>query len=382
MSPIGMATAAPAVAVAATIAFSWLAPVAREARRERASIRAHARATRVYYAAIEAAEDDPSFSPDELERAVEGAIALAERSWRGRSSATERPDSPLITAWARSKESRLGRGLRVHGKPTVELLRVVNRPGETEDRVIARVRVRIHCKHPWHALFGVRHLRIDERWTLGRDAGRWRVLSVDGDPLTGPILTAPSIANRSFDDARLTEESLAEQANRQKVDDQVPLSELVSADEHPTLALYDLSVVDGRFLPALIAYEVAHLLEAWEEAVTGSTAPLEALASPDAITTLLAPAADIRFILRDATLRSWEPTGLHLSRQPPAIDIQVKIDAVRFGQTNDGRRRIGNDTERREIALTWTLELTGPTSTPWRLSASTNPARTVPGWPD
>jgi hypothetical protein len=30
--------------------------------------------------------------------------------------------------------------------------------------------------------------------------------------------------------------------------------------------------------------------------------------------------------------------------------------------------------------LTWILELTGSTKTPWRLTTCSNPAETIPGW--
>ena len=105
-------------------------------------------------------------------------------------------------------------------------------------------------------------------------------------------------------------------ASAQKVGDDIALSGLVSADEPPALALLDLSLLDGRFDPELIATELARLLEAWEEAVTGSEAPLEELATAHARTTLLRPRPGTRLVLRDAVLKSWEPTRLELARQP------------------------------------------------------------------
>jgi hypothetical protein len=379
---VAVAEVVPAIAVAGTIAYSWLAPVAREARRERVSLRAHARATRVYYAAIEAAEDDPNFAPDAIARAVMGALGFAARAWRTQTfvPVDRRPDTALVMGWARLRQSWLGSGLRLTGSPSIDLLRVVNRAGEEEDRVIVRVRMRIHCRHPRHGVFGIRRARLDERWTLGRREGLWAVLSVEGDPLAGPVLSAPSIPDRSYDDARLLEESLAEIADKQRAGDHLPLGDLVSADEAPALAVLDLSVVDGRFLPPLIAMQLAHMLEAWEEAVDGSDVPLATLASAEVIATLLHPGAGRHFVIRDAQLKSWEPVALRLSQQPPAMDINVGIEAVRYVQSDDGRDRIGNDTDRREARLTWTLELAGPARTPWRLAATTNPAQTIPGW--
>lgn len=372
-----------ALGVAGTLAFYWMIWIASGARRERAVLKRHARAGRAYYAAIEAAEDDPRFSPETIEQSVRSVVALADRLWRGHDDAEvdQRPDASLIRAWARSRQLWLGRGLEVRGeKPQIDLLRVVNRPGEDEDRVDARVQVNVHCRRPRLGLMGIRNAHLDERWTLGCSDGVWIVLSIDGDPLAGPVLSAPLIPNRSFDSERLLEESLAEQAEDQTVADDAVLSQLVGADEPPALALLDLSVLDVRFLPPLIGSTLAHLVEAWEGAVSGSQAPFEALTSRDARAVLLYPGLDKRMIIRDAVLQSWEPTKLDLSRRPPAIELTLNVEAVRYAETNDGTEQTGNVIDRRQMLLAWCLELTDSARTPWRLAASNNPAEAIPGW--
>ena len=82
--------------------------------------------------------------------------------------------------------------------------------------------------------------------------------------------------------------------------------------------------------PLLIGSELAHLLEAWEEAVAGSDGPLEALASAQARRTLLRPRHDTRLTVRDAVLKSWAPTSLELTRKPPAIEVMLDVEAVRL----------------------------------------------------
>jgi hypothetical protein len=175
------------------------------------------------------------------------------------------PDAGLVRAWARSWQSRLGTGLEAIGQPSIDLLSVVNRDDEEEDRVVVRVRQRIHCKYLGVGTLGAHHAHADERWTFGRSGGRWALLSIGGDPLAGPLLTAPLIPTPSSDTERLREESLAELASAQKVGDDVALSGLVSADEPPAFALLDLSVVDSRFGTPLIAAELAHLLSLSQE---------------------------------------------------------------------------------------------------------------------
>ena len=258
---------------------------------------------------------------------------------------------------------------------------MVNRNDEEEDRIVVRVRLGIYCKHPRLGTLGAHHAHLDERWTFGRSGSCWILLSVGGDPLAGPVLTVPLIPTPSYDTERLREDSLADLANAQKVGEDVSLSDLVSADGFPAFALLDLSVVDSRFLPALIAAELAHLLDVWEGAVTGSEAPLEALASADARAASLRPGRGSRLVVRDAVLKSWEPTRLDLSGHPPAIEVTLDVEAVRYVVRGDGSAVAGNKTDPRRMALTWILQLTDSARAPWRLAFSNNPAEAIPGWP-
>jgi hypothetical protein len=382
MSAVKLVGLVVSLGVAGCLAFYWLLVVASVVRREIAVRRRHARVDRAYYAAIEAGEEEPAFAPDAVRQAVAQIVALAIDLWHASDAGAvdARPDGGLITAWARARQSWLGSRAQLQGDPSVELIRVVNRPGEAEDRVVVRVRIRVRRREPWLSIFAARHINLDERWTLGRYGNEWVLLSVEGSPLAGPVLTAPLIPTPAYDTERLQEESLAELASAQKVPADVSPSELVDADAPPAFALLDLSVVDGRYLPALIAAQLAHLIEAWEEAVAGSQAPLAALTSADALAALLRPGPGKRMIIRDATLKSWEPVRLELSAHPPLIAVWLEVHAFRYVASDDGAPRAGTDNEPRRIALTWRLELTDNVRAPWRLVSSTNPAAGIPGW--
>ncbi len=372
------------------IALSWALAIAGRARRERALLKAHRRAQRARGAAVEAGETDPLFAPEEIERSIGDVVAIGEALWRaGHVDALEgRADAHLIVAWARSREAWLGGSLEVSGKPLVDLLQVTNRNSEAEDRVIARVRLHVHRKRTWslRAAVGVvlerQRAVLDERWTLGRTKKRWALLSVDGDPLAGPVLSAPLLPTKAYDLGRLKEESLAELANRERAAKDVRLSDLVAADAPPALALLDLSIVDGRFLPALIAAELAHMVEAWEQATTGSDAPLNKLASAAAVAALLRPAPDQRLIVRDAALNSWQANKLHLDRRPPAVEVALTVAAVRYVATAERDYLAGNADAPHRVTLQWLLELTESPRRPWRLAESNNPASEIPqsGW--
>jgi hypothetical protein len=163
-------------------------------------------------------------------------------------------------------------------------------------------------------------------------------------------------------------------------------SELVPPEEAPSLALADLSVVDPRFNPALLGAALAHLLETWETAVTGSEDPLAERASPEARDALLRPGPDAQVFVRDAVLKSWEVIALHVDRKPPAVDVEVHIEAVRYLVRYETAIRAGNATDVLPAKLTWTLELTDSTEVPWRLvgssDASTGIADGSPGASD
>src|SRR5436309_7831979 len=116
-----------ALGVAAVFAAYWVALLGSEALRERARLREHVRASRAYYAAIEAAEDDPSFSPEVIEKSVVEVLTVVDRLWRSAppGELQQRPDAEFVAALARSREAWLGNRLQVRGAPSVDLLRIV-----------------------------------------------------------------------------------------------------------------------------------------------------------------------------------------------------------------------------------------------------------------
>lgn len=194
-----------AVVVVGGIGVSWVAVAVRQARHERAELRAHERAHRARGAALEAAEEDPIFSPEQIKQSVVDALTFSQalRQAADTGDLEGRPDAHLIAAWSRSRGSWLGGALEVVGEPSVDLLQVVNRERESEDRVVARVRVKVRCRNPTRSVDGIvgdvgarHHAHLDERWTLGRQGNRWMLFSVDGDPLAGPVLTAPLVPTR------------------------------------------------------------------------------------------------------------------------------------------------------------------------------------------
>jgi hypothetical protein len=329
-------------------------------------------------AALEAAIDDPEFAPEHLRATVAEIVRAAAELWADPDAAgpAARPDGWLIAAWARSKVAQWGLGVALADDPKATPLRVVNREGEDEDRVILRVRLRLRWRRRTPA--EPAKVRLDERWTLGRHGGEWYLLSVDGDPLAAPVLSAPLIPTPADDDARLTASSLRELGQADAAPGARP-DELVSPSAPGGHALFDLSLVDGRFLPALLGAALARLVESWEEATTGSDAPLRALAREDAVQRLLYPEHDgdrYRLMLRDAELVRWEVDRFDPAAAPPRVVVTVTVRAVRFVIDDEtGERVAGSTSAPSEMRPAWTLELTDAGPVEWRLVAATDPVR-------
>jgi hypothetical protein len=372
------------VAGAALIAVaggSWLVVARGRWRHWRAARTERRVARRAEVAAVEASSEDASFAPDVIRAAVVDILELAQELWRtGRWPRTStRGDARMIGTWAESITKWGGRaGVRLVGEPRIDLLRVVNRPGQREDRVILRVRLRLHLERPVD-LVQPRMVSVDQRWTLGRSHGRWILLSVDSDALDERLLGAQPISGEWEDQERLREQSLAEIATADRAPRGTDLSALIAPGAPADRQLIDLAQVDGRFEPELLESTLRHVVEAWEEAGAGSQKPLQAVTSPAGLRAVLHPRAGARLIVRNAALDRWEPTALELGGHPRAVKVTVAVSAVRYLVSARGAH-LGGSTELRHVMeLEWTLALGGTRGPVWRLIASTNPAEGIPG---
>jgi len=125
----------------------------------------------------------------------------------------------------------------------VDILDVINRQGENEDRVITRVRLRVR-RGRVAAPLEPKVIGVDERWTLARRGESWVLVSVDGDPIADAVLSAPLIASPSADTVRLHEASLLALSDPDPSG--VRPGELVHADAPPEAGLRDLALADDR----------------------------------------------------------------------------------------------------------------------------------------
>jgi hypothetical protein len=364
--------------LALALAAYWLVAGRNAGRRELASWRGRRRVERAQGAALEAAEQDPAFEPTHVRTAVRRMLRAAEREWRTPGAMPPRPDQQVIQRWAREKRAWLGRGLRVEGEPRIDLVHLVNREDDAEDRVVVRVRMQLHHERV-AAPLDPHTVHVDELWTLGRFRASWRLLSTDGDPRTGPALGASLIPTPWADEARLSEESLRELSQSAGVA-QPPPGELVAARPSVSATLADLALVDGRFAPELLGLEIGRIFEAWGDATTGPGRPLHLVASDAAADALLHPRGQAsRLVLADARLTTWRVDALSADATPPRVGVSVTASAIRYlVDTESGEHLTGSTTVPHTIELDWTLELADDAHTTWRLASTTDPARELP----
>jgi hypothetical protein len=360
------------VALVTVVGGYWIAFARRGAQREHARWLAARRAREARLAAASAALDDPAFDPETIHDAASEIFALGRalaQTGDTDGALAARPDGRAISFWARTHARWMARRKFHDTHPSVELLRVVNRPGETEDRAVVRVRCRPHG-----SISG-----LDERWTLGRQSGQWVLLSAEGDPLAKPVLDEPLIASESEDFDRLREQTMSELAHADMVPLGTPLGDLTSGTAPIERQLLDLSNIDSRFDLELVAGAIAQLVETWEGATTGASEPLYRLASARAAEQLLHPVAGTNLFLQDAEIQSWKPTALDLAAEPPRLTISLVVSAVRY--LTDSRtlaHRGGAPGVRHTIPVAWTLVATTSTRVPWHLETTSNPASEIP----
>lgn len=364
-------------------AVGWLSVARAGVARRRAEFREHRRARRAQAAAVEASMDEDAFAPEVVAQVVDEIVTFASAVWRvPETRADRRADASVILSWAQSVTASLGPQLRVLGSPSVDFLRVVNRPGEAEDRIVLRVRLRV--RRGGQLRFGEpRKVTIDERWTLGRTAGSWVLLSIDADPLGRQALERPLVAVAWEDQDRLREQSLAELGSADASAAPVDFQGVVSPDRPVSEQLRELSQLDGRFDRDLLDLTITHLVEAWEEAGTGSAEPLLAVASTGTCRLLLHPPARDprrRLILQDAAVERWVATKLSLASYPPRLGLEVTVSAVRYIVASDTGAHVSGSVEiRHRMQLDWTLTLADGSATPWQLTDTSNPAEGLPG---
>jgi hypothetical protein len=283
----------------------------------------------------------------------------------------------MIRGWANARAGQIGAGLRISGHPRIDIVSVVNREDESEDRAIVRLHMRIHrdpkasANEPGDGtILAQRVVQIEDRWTLARHGDSWMLASVSGDPISGELISSPLIASPVEDDERVREAALRELAGREAI----PSSELapmIDPGLSPPEQLRELASADDRFSTELLEAELHHIVQAWEARSDGSERPLERVASQQAIGALIRSGGGAsNRLIRDAELVDWKVVEVDLGSRPPHVRVRVQIEAAVFGTAHG--HAAGSDTQRTKHALVWelTLDPAAQCDAVWQLTES------------
>lgn len=145
----------------------------------------------------------------------------------------------------------------------------------------------------------------------------------------------------------------------------------LTADAHA--AALDLSLVDDRFAPRVLAGEVDQAVRAWAQTIDGSDAPLRALASPAALEEQLHPgdpADQLRVVIRGPHVQSVHIIQLDAHHNPPTMLVELRVSAHRYQE--DSTITIitdGDRSTRQTFTARWRMALTHDDTHPWQIVA-------------
>ena len=344
------------------------------------------RVRQVELAALEAAEDDPEFARDVVQAEVARVFREIQSAWSvadlSRLSRLVGPD--LMVEWNRRLDDFARREWRnevsIVDGPQVEYVGLTNRSEDRDDRVVVRVSARLS-----DIVFddsGNQILRQDSRsavssmceyWTMGKRDGHWTLLSIEQQREGDHQLDEAIVPTPWSDTGRLQERSLVEQAAANKLPEGVRAGEVAPAEfsGEARAAALDLSLVDGRFAPDVLAAEVTRAVEAWAEAVDGSDEDLRRLASAGAARELLHPgdpSERTRLVVRGPSIRSLRIVALDPHSEPPTMTVELEVHGRRYIEDRDtaavlsGSQSMASGSHQR-----WTLALDGGDEYPWRI---------------
>jgi predicted lipid-binding transport protein (Tim44 family) len=333
----------------------------------------------VRLAAVEAGDDDPLFDVSVVVDRAAALFVAIQRAWSADDvQALRRLVGPdLMVEWEARLADFRRKGWRnrvdVLAGPDVRYVGVTNRVADSEDRVVVRLTARLRdvvvdrygdvIPSDEGEVAGV-----SEFWTLGKRAGEWVLVSVEQEREGAHHLSAPLVAAPEGDDLRLRADAVMQVAAA----DDVPAEQVAgmlspSFSGNARAAALDLSLVDGRFAPDVLATAVGEIVEAWTAAVDGPDELLAAQATPEALQELLYPTASRRdrLVIRGPRVEALQINAV-TPGPPPEVRLQLDVSGVQYIEDRDttqilaGRKRKPTTTQQQ-----WTLRLSDDARRPW-----------------
>lgn len=346
--------------------------------------RRRARNVAVRQVSLAAAEDDAAFHPDMVTRWADYLFREAQAAWdaRDRTRLAAIVGDDLLVEWRRRLDDFDAKGwhnrVAVAGDVKVEYIGLTNRAADSEDRVVVFITATIedyvldrngqtiNSKES-----GGKSRVLEEWWTLGKRDNRWIVFSIEQEAEGRHHVDGKIVATPEDDVERIGDQALVDLAVEDRVADGFRVSDVADLDfdGDAHAAALDLSLADARFAPDVLEAAARRAVAAWAEAVDGDDAPLEDVASPEALRGLLYPNGDgTRLVVRGPTVRQLRVTELDAGSEPPRMTIEVDVSGLRYVENRDTAAVVsGSRSEESTFTERWTLALDGPDDRPWRI---------------
>ena len=218
-------------------------------------------------ASAEAAEDDPYFAADELERHAVALFNAAQLAWdaRDRPALARLVGPDLLVEWNRRLDDFDSKGwhnrVQVLGEPAVRYVGITNREDDAEDRAVVRIQAQLRAfvedSNGRRIMRTGEHdetVTLQEYWTLARRDGQWMVQSIEQSAEGDHHLDEPIVASPWSDDQRLEDEAVTELAVADALPEGFTTADLaqVDFDGDARARALDLAVADGRFAPDVL----------------------------------------------------------------------------------------------------------------------------------
>jgi predicted lipid-binding transport protein (Tim44 family) len=329
----------------------------------RSDAAARQRATQVEARVEAIADTDPTFALEPLKERALWLYTTAQRAWtaRDRSMLRQILSPVLFVKWDEELRDYEARGevnvVELVSAPTLELVNVANRAGETSDTVTFRITATLNdYVRRANGMQGVRKDRSTrpvEYWTLRKDpSGAWIVSSIE-QAAEGAHHLTDALETDAWDQKAVARDAVLEVAGNVSVPGVTDVLSLtgISWSTDADAAAGDLSVLDGRFDKAVLEVAVEQFLEEW--AMNDGSLDFTAVRTPN------------RTVMRNATIGRVEVRSL-LSRSP--IIVRVVVEAEGFYYEVDRRTEevlTGDAHKRRPVVFTFDLRLDGPTAKGW-----------------
>ncbi|MEA2156293.1 MAG: hypothetical protein QOE11_2433 [Solirubrobacteraceae bacterium] len=337
------------------------------------------RDTAVRLAAVEAAEDDPLFASELVRERAAALFVAIQQAWSVDDvAALRRLVGPeLMVEWEARLADFRRKGWRnrvdVLDGPQVRYVGVTNRAGDAEDRAVVQLTAKLRdvvVDRRGRELPSDEGevARVSEYWTLGKRGGEWIVVSIEQDREGAHHLSAPLIAAPESDRARLRAEAVMEIGSADGVRSE-EVAELLSPgfSGDARAAALDLSLVDGRFAPDVLATAIGEVVEAWGQAVDGSDEPLASLTTQRGLEALLYPTASRhdRLVIRGQAIEASTIVDV-TPGPPPQVRLQLDVTGVQYVEDRNTTEVLAGSKRRPSTTRqVWTLRLTDDPRRPW-----------------